>query len=108
MARKISQPTHTGPLETLTASGTPPASRLNSPARAKDLADKMIQAGEKRNTNDAAIYGMVSGRPPYSDLDLEKNGQLWRANVNWGIGKAFLEVALTQYWDIITSCPSYC
>lgn len=115
MARKIRityQPKKTNrgflPLENLSDSGTPPKSRLNSPQAAKELADSMIRAGEKRNRTDAAVYGMVTGRQPYSDSELQKNGQLWRCNVNWGIGKSYLEVALTQPWDVVASAPTYC
>lgn len=116
MARKtriIQQPQPTqnpdgSPLANLSESGTAPRTRLNSWEAAKQLADSMIQAGQRRNATDAQVYGMVTGRPPYSADTLRKHAQTWRTNANWGVGKSYLETAITQPWDVVTSAPAYC
>lgn len=95
------------PLETISASGDVPSSRLTDARCAYEIVDNLIEANQKRSRGDAKVYGLVSGNPPYNKAELAKNAQAWRCNVNWRIAESFLSLALTAYWDVIAEAPSY-
>lgn len=93
-------------LETINKDGRIPESRLNDPVAVQQIVQQMISANEKRSKVDAKVYGMISGFPPYSPAKLRENGEAWRHNFNSRIGEAFLNVALTSYWDSYSEAPT--
>lgn len=95
-------------LETISKDGAVPESRLNDPIAVQAIVRQMITANEKRSKTDAKVYGLVSGNPPFSPAKLREEGQAWRANFPSRIGEAFLNVALTSYWDLINEAPTKC
>lgn len=95
-------------LETINEDGSIPASRLNDAFAVHQIVDQMMRDNEKRNKVDSQLYGLFSGNPPYRQSSLNSQAQGWRCNVNWRIAEAFLNVALTSYWDVISEAPTYC
>lgn len=96
------------PLNTLDESGNAPVSRISDARCAKEIVDNLVSAAEKRNYVDSQVSGLVAGNPPYRPSELRKNAQSWRTNVNWRIAEAYLATALTSYWDVVSTCPTYC
>lgn len=96
------------PLLTLGEDGKPPTSCLVEASAAQILCQKLFEASGKRNYTDGQIAGMIDGNPPYDDSELVEAGMAWRSNGNFGIGEAFLNQALTAYWDVVFNAPTYC
>lgn len=89
-------------LETINKDGSVPESRLNDPLSVQAIVQEMIRADEKRNKTDATVAGLFDGNPPYRPSVLREQAQAWRSNTNFRIAEAFLNVALTSYWDLVT------
>lgn len=95
-------------LETINEDGSVPESRLSDAIAISQIVQQLIKGDEKRRKVDATVYGLFSGNPPYRSSVLRENGQAWRHNINWRIAEAFLNVALTSYWDVIAEAPTKC
>lgn len=88
--------------------GKPPASRLNDARAVHDIAERLIQANDKRSRTDATVFGFFSGNPPFRQGELNKLGQAFRSNYPSRIGESFLNNALGIYWDMVSEGPTYC
>lgn len=95
-------------LATINPDGSIPASRFTDANCVQQVVQQMVRNNEKRNKSDAVAYGLFSGNPPYRQSALNREAQGWRCNVNWRIAEAFLNVALTSYWDAIAEAAQYC
>lgn len=94
-------------LETINEDGSVPESRLNDPICVHAIVQQLIRGNRKRSRVDAQVAGLMDGNPPYSASELRLNAQSWRCNTNWRIGEAFLNVAQTSYWDIVSEPDEY-
>lgn len=101
------QPTSQLNLKTISASGKPPASRLNDAGEVLELAKKLISADEKRSAVRARVKGLVDGNPPYNPAELRKLGQSYRTNVNFRESEGFLALGLSAFYDIFSEAPTY-
>lgn len=95
-------------LDTINEDGSVPESRLNDPISVQAIVQQMIRGNRRRSRVDAQVAGLMDGNPPYSAAELRLNAQLWRCNTNWRIGEAFLNTALTSYWDVVSESREYC
>lgn len=96
------------PLLTLKDDGATPKSRLTDARAAQIVVKNLFTAAGKRNEVDASVAGMIDGAPPWDASELKEAGLGWTSNANFGIGEAFLNQALTSYWDVIFNAPTYC
>lgn len=93
-------------LKTLSKNGQPPSTRLEGAAETVAIVEQLIEANERRSYADAKVKGMIDGNPPYDQGALDEAAQSWRNNANWRIGEAFLNIALSIYWDITSEGPT--
>lgn len=95
------------PLKTLSESGKPPKSRLDSATKAQEIYANIHKANELRNILGTVIQGMFDGNPPYNNSKLRQHAQGWRANFNTLEGKARKDSAKTPYYDLFTSAQLF-
>ncbi len=93
-------------LKQISKNGKPPETRLQGAFETAEIVEQLIDADSKRNYTDAKIKGMIDGNPPYDQAALDENNQSWRCNVNWRIGEAFLNIALSIYWNLTAEGPT--
>lgn len=79
-----------------------PKSRLSSAANGRSLFLQDCQNYLKRSRRNALVAGLIDGNAPLSQAELTKSGQRWRSNFNTGEPQAFLEIALTAFYDLST------
>lgn len=89
-------------LATLTPDGGLPSSRLTSASNGRSLFLQDVRNYSNRSQRNALVTGLMDGNPPLKQSALMKSGQGARANFNTGEGQAFLEVAITPYYDLST------
>jgi hypothetical protein len=95
------------PLETISASGKPPETRLQDAQSARDILTKLVTADQLRNETRAKLRGLVDGNPPYNPAELRKNNQSYRTNVNFRDSEAFLMTAQSAFYDVFAEVPTY-
>lgn len=95
------------PLETLSASGKPPESRLNSAESVHSLVHQMIRADESRSKVRARVKGLIDGNAPYSQKELRDTGQAYRTNINFRESEGFLASATSAFYDVFSEVPHY-
>lgn len=93
-------------LKNLSKNGQPPETRLEGAFETCAIVDQLIEANEKRSSVDSQVAGLIDGNPPYVQAELDTNNMSWRCNTNWRIAEAFLNIALSMYWDIVSESPS--
>lgn len=93
-------------LKPLGKNSKPPETRLEGAWETGEIVGALIEADSKRNHADAKIKGLIDGNPPYNQAALDEQNQSWRCNTNWRIGEAFLNIALSTYWDIVSEGPT--
>lgn len=79
-----------------------PGSRLSSAANGRSLFLQDCHNYLKRSRRNALVTGLIDGNAPLSQSELTKSGQRWRSNFNTGEPQAFLEIALTAFYDLAT------
>lgn len=95
------------PLETIGENGKPPETRLADAASAKEIFTKLITADELRNSTRAKLRGLVDGNQPYNPSELRRNNQAYRTNVNFRESEAFLQLAMSSFYDVFAEVPTY-
>lgn len=108
-ARYYDTPPHQDPsaLATIKVDGTPPKSRVRSPAQAQTIVDYLIEANRDRARKDAMIKGMFDGNAPYNAWKLRSRGEAWRANFNTLEAKGRKAAAKVPYYDLFAGAPTY-
>lgn len=94
-------------LETLSESGKPPVSRLNSAKKGYQIWSALRQADFESSKQRARFDAQYNNQPPYDQARLDAIGQSVRTNVNWGFAEALLEVAMAGYIDISNSTETF-
>ena len=94
-------------LESLSASGKPPKSRLSDSHHALTLVRQMIEGNKARLRKNVMIQGMADGNPPYNSEKLKAAGQAWRTNISTLEGKAHISSAAAPYYDLFDSVPCH-
>lgn len=94
-------------LKSLSPNGTPPKTRVTSPEAVRGMYERCRQWNEKREKRDALVKGMVDGNPPYSQAKLKASGQSYRANFNNGEAEAYLNTAITAFYDIFSETDHF-
>lgn len=84
-----------------------PESRMTDARQVQDYARKLVQNDDKRSKKRALVDGLVGGNPPYKASKLREAGRADAANVNWGIGRAYMESGSGAYYDLFTEAPGY-
>lgn len=91
----------------LNDNGTVPKTRLSSAAQARELFEKVVRAHDRRHARNALAKGLIDGNPPYEQAKLDKNAQKYRANFNNGEAKAFVDTAVTAFYDLFSEVDTY-
>lgn len=94
-------------LATLSEDGQKPKSRLTSAANGRALFLQDVRNYAKRSQRNALVAGLIDGNPPLSQAALMKSGQGARANFNTGEGQAFLETAVSPFYDLSTEVETF-
>lgn len=94
-------------LATLTPDGDKPKSRLTSASNGRALFLQDVRNYAKRSQRNALVAGLIDGNPPLSQAALMKAGQGARANFNTGEGQAFLETAVSPFYDLSTEVETF-
>lgn len=81
-------------------------SRITSASKLRQCVQAMVDANQKRNGRNALLEGLVDGNPPYDASKLAAAGQKGRANFNTGEAEAFLEAAISAYYDVESEVDS--
>lgn len=95
------------PLETIGENGKPPETRIADAASAKEIFTKLVSADELRNSTRAKLRGLVDGNQPYNPSELRRNNQAYRTNVNFRESEAFLQLAMSSFYDVFAEVPTY-
>lgn len=95
------------PLENIAPSGRPPETRLADAQSARDILTKLVAADELRNNTRAKLRGLVDGNPPWNPAELRRNNQAYRTNVNFREAEAFLQLAMSAFYDVFAEVPTY-
>ena len=95
------------PLQSISEDGSPPKTRLEDAPSALEIFTKMLNADVLRNSTRAKLRGLVDGNPPYNPADLRKNSQAFRTNVNFRESEAFLQLAMSSFYDVFAEVPTY-
>lgn len=91
-------------LANLDEAGKPPAeSRLSSAKSARSQYESFKRADSIRNGQRAKVQAVFDGSPPYSQAMLRQAGQGSRANLNFGDGMRFLDLAVAGFIDLANS-----
>lgn len=94
-------------LATLKPDGEKPKSRLTSASNGRALFLQDVRNYAKRSQRNALVAGLIDGNPPLSQSALMKSGQGARANFNTGEGQAFLETAVSPFYDLATEVETF-
>ena len=94
-------------LQGFTADGKVPQSRVTTAQAAREMYQRSLRAYEKRHKKNALVKGLVDGNPPYNQQQLEKNAQRYRANFNNGEAEAYLNTAITAFYDLFSEVETY-
>ena len=94
-------------MESLSAGGQPPESRLSSSFEVKGLVEQMIRADNSRSKVRAKVQGLVDGNAPYNSAELKRTGQSFRTNVNFREASAYHDQAVGAFYDVFSETPSY-
>lgn len=94
-------------LDTLDPSGAPPKSRLTDVPHVRGIIETLLRSDTTSSYTRSKLSGLVDGNPPYHKDDLEKNGQAYRANINFREAESMLMDAVAQYYDVVTEVPYY-
>lgn len=92
-------------LQNISDSGSPPKTRIASAMDARNLFQVCWRAYERRRKTAAIVKGLIDGNKPFPDMT--KNGQKYRANFNNGEAYAYLETAISAYYDIFSEPETY-
>jgi hypothetical protein len=92
-------------IENLNANNDP--SRFKTPDDARNFVTKLIRADEARSKIRARVKGLVDGNPPFKATELQKEGQGFRANVNFREAESYLSLALSSFYDILSEASTY-
>jgi hypothetical protein len=92
-------------LETISASGTPPKSRLKNAQAAFSIYQNLLDADLDSASQRVRVQAMLDGEPPYNPTTLRNLGQSYRSNLNFLEASADLEYALSAYSDLVNGVP---
>ena len=95
------------PLQSINENGSAPETRLADAPSALEIFTKMLNADVLRNNTRAKLRGLVDGNPPYNPVELRKNAQAYRTNVNFRESEAFLTLAMSSFYDVFAEVPTY-
>lgn len=90
-------------VQTLDKDDNPVKRRIQDATAARELYQGFLEADDKGSRNRAVITAMFDGETPFKQTTLEKAGQGWRCNVNWGQAEQLLDSAQANYVDLLES-----
>jgi len=85
--------------------GQAPKKRIVSARVAWQIADRIKRGATTLTERRTHVKGMFDGNAPHRRSDLEASGQGNRTNVNWREAAALRSMALSPYYDLLTSVP---
>jgi len=92
-------------LKNLNDSGTPHKTRIATAIDARNLFQTSFRAYDRRHRTNALVKGLIDGNKPWPDKTRE--GQRYKANFNNGEPYAYLETAMSAYYDIFSEPETY-
>jgi hypothetical protein len=66
---------------------------------------RIIDNDSKRAYKRSRVNGLVDGNPPYSRGNLLKANRAEACNVNWGIGRSYMESGVGAFYDLTSEAP---
>jgi hypothetical protein len=94
-------------LASLDASGRPPRTRIDSAMQVRDMYARARRHNALRSQRNSLVKGLVDGNPPYDQGAINRSGQRYRSNFNNGEAEAFLNVALTAFYDLFSEVETH-
>lgn len=92
-------------LQSLNDSGTPPRERIKDALAVRNMFQTAYRAYDKRHRRNAMVKGLIDGNPPWADKIAD--GQRYRSNFNNGEAYAYLETAITAFYDVYSEPETY-
>lgn len=92
-------------LETISATGKPPKSRLKDAKAAYGIYRHLLDADLIASSQRVKVQAMLDGEAPYNAETLRNLGQSYRSNLNFLEAQADLEYALSAYSDLVNGVP---
>lgn len=94
-------------LQTISRDGQVPACRMRDAMATQDFVRILIDNDNKASKKRALVNGLVDGNPPYERSALVKANRADAANVNWGVGRAFLDSGAGAFYDLVAEAPGF-
>jgi hypothetical protein len=92
-------------LETISATGKLPKSRLKDAKAAYGIYRHLLDADLIASSQRVKVQAMLDGEAPYNSETLRNLGQSYRSNLNFLEAQADLEYALSAYSDLVNGVP---
>lgn len=92
-------------LETISAGGKPPKTRLKDAQAAFSIYSNLMDADAESAAQRVKVQAMLDGEPPYNPSTLKNLGQSYRSNLNFLEASSDLEYALSAYSDLVNGVP---
>ncbi|MEI6870667.1 MAG: hypothetical protein WCL08_00155 [Verrucomicrobiota bacterium] len=90
-----------------TPEGELPQRRIADVSAAGGICMQLLQEDIIASQNRALIDGLIDGKPPYNQADLDEAGQSERVNVNTKDAAALEEQAVRAYYDLMASVERF-
>jgi hypothetical protein len=92
-------------LKSLNDDGSAPVTRVCDATSVRNMWAAVSRAYERRQRTNSLVAGLVDGNPPWPNQ--APNGQRYKANFNNGEAQAYLESAVTTFYDLFSEAGTY-
>lgn len=79
--------------------------RIANCSQARQLYVQLYLENQQRASAFAQIRNQIEGGRPFNPTDLERNGELWRCNVNFNDARAAFRRVSLPYWKMVHEVP---
>ncbi|MFQ5589558.1 MAG: hypothetical protein ACE5HE_00205 [Phycisphaerae bacterium] len=80
---------------------------MTDPDEVRNMVCREITASSRRDYYNALVKGLVDGNPPFTQSEIDKQGQRYRSNFNTGEPMSYLSIALTGFYDLFTEVETF-
>ncbi len=87
------------------ASGSISERRIRTCADARELYVRLAFENQLRAQSFAQIRNQIEGGRPFDPATLQRNGEAWRTNVNFGDARSAFRRISTPYWKMVNEVP---
>jgi hypothetical protein len=87
--------------------GEVPETRMSDARSTQDWVRRLSDNDEQRDYKESRVNGLVDGNPPFRYSKLREAGMTNKCNVNWGIGRSYMENGSGAFYDLFSEAPGY-